>query len=60
MLLSEESLGQVTVGIRYEKTFRVSDIIGSLFDIVLHDPATPFGTNFFPKFHEFGPHDRML
>ena len=60
MNLSEDYLSQVTVGIRFEKMFRVSDIIGSLFDIVLHDPSTPFGTDFFPKFHEFGPHDRML
>jgi hypothetical protein len=60
MEINEQYLGQVTVGIRFQKLFRISDIIGSLFDIVLHDPSTPFGTTFFPNFHEFGPHDRML
>lgn len=59
-LVSREKIFQLTSGIRYEKSFRISDIIGHIFDVVLHDKSTPFGTDFFPRYEEIGSQDRWL
>lgn len=60
MEIVRDNISQFTIGIRFEKSFRVSDITGHIFDVVLHDRSTPFGTEFFPQYQAFGSHDRML
>jgi hypothetical protein len=59
-MLDRGKISTLTCGIRYERTFRVSDIAGSIFDTILHSTCTPFGTDFFPKYQEISNQDRML
>lgn len=58
--INRKNISKLTCGIRYEKSFRISDISGSLFDTVLHDKSTPFGIDFFPRYQELNTQDRML
>jgi hypothetical protein len=60
MPIYQDNISQLTLGIRFEKSFRVSDITGQIFDNVLHDNSSPFGTDFFPNYQAFGAHDRWL
>jgi len=60
LLVNREKISQLICGIRFERTFRMSDITGQIFDTVLHDEFSPFGTDFFPHFEEFGTQDKVL
>jgi len=59
-MIDRTNISQLTCGIRFEKSFRISDITGSLFDTVLHHRSSPFGTDFFPRFHELDSQNRVL
>ncbi|ADK79542.1 hypothetical protein [Sediminispirochaeta smaragdinae] len=59
-IVNRDNISKLTCGIRYEKTFRISDIAGSLFDTVLHHRSSPFGTEFFPRYQELNSQDRAL
>lgn len=59
-IINKEKITQLTCGIRFEKSFRVGDIIGQIFDTVLHDKTTPFGTDFFPQYQELSTQERSL
>lgn len=59
-VVGRDNISQLTCGIRFEKSFRISDITGQIFDTVLHDQSTPFGTEFFPKYQEVHLQDRLL
>ena len=59
-IVNREKISQLICGIRFEKSFRIGDIIGQIFDTVLHDRATPFGTDFFPRYQELNTQERSL
>ena len=59
-ILSRNDISQITCGIRFEKSFRIGDISGQIFDTVLHNSSSPFGTDFFPRFQELNTQDRAL
>lgn len=59
-IISREKIIQLICGIRFEKSFRIGDIIGQIFDTVLHDKTTPFGTDFFPQYQELSTQERSL
>jgi hypothetical protein len=58
--ISRDSITSLTCGIRYEKSFRIGDISGSIFDSILHSESSPFGTEFFPRYQEINSHDKAL
>jgi len=60
MNISKNNLSHITIGFRFEKTFRISDISGEICDIILHHQSTPFGNTFFSRLNEMGPHDKTL
>lgn len=42
----------ITLGIRFNRSFRIPDISGDIIDNVLYSEKTPFGTEFFPRIQE--------
>lgn len=60
MPISTESVKILHVGFRFQKTFRLTDITGQIFDMVLQDPSSPFDTKFFTRLEEVGNHDKLL
>ena len=58
--MDKSNISSLTIGIRYEKTFRITDISGSIFDTILHAKSSPFGTDFFPRYQEINSQDRAL
>lgn len=42
----------ITIGIRYNRSFRIPDISGDIIDNILYSNKTPFSTKFFPNFQE--------
>ncbi len=60
MPIFEDQISHLTLGIRFEKSFRISDITGQIFDVVLRDSSSPFGTEFFPNYSSIGEEDRSL
>ena len=59
-LIDRDEIALLTVGVRYEKSFRIGDISGHLCDMALRDSSSPFGSDFFPRFQELSTQDRML
>src|SRR3989344_6182480 len=57
--LSESIIG-LTVGIRFNKSFRIPDISGDVIDHVLYSEKTPFGTKFFPRIQENSAREKTL
>jgi hypothetical protein len=50
----------VTLGIKYERTFRIPDIAGNMIDDILHDKNSPFSVKgTFPKILE-SPKEKAL
>jgi hypothetical protein len=60
MKLNNNYLKKLVFGIRFEKTFRILDIMGHTIDTILHDKSSPFSTVFFPSLEELGSQDRIL
>ena len=50
----------ITLGIRFNRSFRVPDISGDIIDDVLYSDKTPFGTSFFPKVQENSSREKTL
>jgi len=42
----------LTVGIRFNRSFRIPDVSGDIIDNILYSDKSPFGTKFFPKVQE--------
>jgi len=60
MSISKKEIKSIIVGFRFEKAFRISDVMGEMFDKILHDSSSPFSTEFFPRFEERGSLDKSL
>ncbi len=50
----------ITLGIRFNRSFRIPDISGDIIDNVLYSAKTPFGTSFFPKVQENSSREKTL
>ena len=50
----------ITLGIRFNRSFRIPDISGNIIDNVLYSEKTPFGTTFFPKVQENSSREKTL
>lgn len=50
----------VTLGVRFNRSFRIPDISGDIIDNVLYSGKTPFGTEFFPKVQENSSREKTL
>lgn len=42
----------LTLGIRYNRSFRIPDISGDMIDNILYNEKSPFGEEFFPRMQE--------
>lgn len=60
MVIEKSDLHALTLGVRFEKSFRVADMIGHIFDDVLHGKSSPFNTDIFPNYHELSSQDKAL
>lgn len=60
MSISRQDLRVLVVGIKYEKSFKLIDKMGEMFEIILHDAASPFGTAFFPGYDDLGFEEKIL
>jgi hypothetical protein len=60
MKVELNNLTNLIIGFRFEKSFRIGDISGSIIDAVLHDKQTPFGTTFFNRYKDISIYDRSL
>lgn len=49
----------ITLGIRFNRSFRVSDISGEIIDDILYNSKSPFGADFFPRIQE-GRREKVL
>ncbi len=50
----------LTVGIRFNRSFRIPDVSGDIIDNVLYSDKSPFGTKFFPKVQENSNREKTL
>lgn len=50
----------LTIGIRFNRSFRVPDISGNIIDNILYGDKTPFGTEFFPRIQEKSGREKYL
>lgn len=50
----------ISIGIRFVRTFRISDISGDIIDNILHCDKSPFDINYFPKIKENNSREKML
>lgn len=50
----------LTLGIRFNRSFRIPDISGDIIDNVLYGNKTPFGQDFFPKVQENSNREKTL
>lgn len=54
------SVRAITVGIRFSKSFRITDISGNIIDDLLYGPSTPFGTKIFTQVQENTRREKIL
>ncbi len=57
--LKKDIIG-ITIGIRFGRSFRMSDISGEIIDNILYSEETPFGTDFFPQVQENSKREKTL
>lgn len=50
----------LTLGIRFNRSFRIPDISGDIIDNILYSEKTPFGTDFFPQVQENSNREKTL
>lgn len=50
----------LTLGIRFNRSFRIPDISGDIIDNILYGEKTPFGTSFFPRVQENSNREKTL
>lgn len=56
----EQKITGITLGIRFSRSFRISDVSGEVIDNILRDPLSPFDTKYFPKFDEGSLREKIL
>lgn len=57
---SRNNIIGITLGIRFNRSFRIPDISGDIIDNVLYSQKTPFGTEFFPEVQENSSREKTL
>lgn len=50
----------ITIGIKFNRSFRIPDISGDIIDNILYSDRTPFGTDFFPKVQEVSNFEKTV
>lgn len=50
----------LTLGIRYNRSFRIPDVSGEIIDNVLYSEKTPFGNSYFPRVQENSSREKTL
>lgn len=60
MQIDRNDISILTIGLRFERSFRITDIMGNIFDCILRDSGSPFSPDFFPNFQEISSHDKVL
>ncbi|HNV61815.1 MAG TPA: hypothetical protein PKN54_02610 [Candidatus Cloacimonas acidaminovorans] len=50
----------ISIGIRFVRTFRISDISGDIIDNILHCDKSPFDIKYFPKIKENNSREKIL
>ena len=43
------NITDITIGIRFQRSFRIQDILGAITDKLLYDESSPLDTDYFPK-----------
>ena len=54
------TITNITIGIRYARSFRILDVAGEVIDDILYSSDSPFGVKFFPKITEDVNRERIL
>jgi len=60
MDFNKTNLSILTIGFKFEKSFRIGDVLGNIFDTILSSEVTPFSTKFFPSIIDKGFDDRAF
>lgn len=60
MGIAIQDLRVLVIGLKYEKSFRLIDRMGEMFELILHDSSSPFGTSFFPGYDDHGFEEKIL
>lgn len=50
----------ITIGIRFNRSFRIPDISGDIIDNILYSDKSPFNTSYFPKVQENSNREKTL
>ena len=50
----------ITIGIRFNRSFRIPDISGDIIDNILYSDKSPFSTSYFPKVQENSNREKTL
>ena len=56
----EDKINRITIGIRFRRSFRITDISGKVVDSLLHDENSPFSENFFKEVGETTSKGKIL
>lgn len=56
----QDNIIGITIGIKFNRSFRIPDISGDIIDNILYSDKTPFGTDFFPQVQGSASGERTL
>jgi hypothetical protein len=56
----EDKIKELIIGIRFSRSFRISDISGEIVDDILYSPESPLGADFFPIMRESSNREKIL
>ena len=56
----KDDIFALTLGIRYNKSFRIPDISGEIIDDILYNDNTPFGADYFPTVQGISDQEKTL
>ncbi len=45
----EKQVSDITIGIRFQRSFKIQDILGTITDKLLHDENSPLSVDYFPR-----------
>lgn len=58
--MDKKQITGITLGIRYNRSFRIPDISGDIIDNIIRDKNSPFNEKMFPKIRESALRERLL
>lgn len=58
--MDKKQIAGITLGIRYNRSFRIPDISGDIIDNIIRDKNSPFNEKMFPKIRESALRERLL